>query len=90
MTKPFCASSVTARQMSDEDFWAHVFNQGPRPEFEEPDYDDYPELVVGLCLRCGENLIAEDYQQLRRIIDEDRELCDECADALLPDVEETF
>jgi len=40
----------------------------------------------GHCLRCGGDLIAEDYQQLRRIIDEDRELCDDCADELLPDI----
>lgn len=86
--EPFCASSAVAAQMSDEEFWAHVF---PQPESrEEPDIDDYPELVVGFCLRCGGNLIAEDYQQLRWIIDQDRELCDECADALLPDVEETY
>lgn len=87
--KPFCASSVTARDMSDEEFWAHVYDQGEKPEF-EPDEEDYPEMVVGLCLRCGGRLIAEDYQQLRWIIDQDRELCDECADALLPDVEETW
>jgi hypothetical protein len=76
--------------MSDEEFWAHVYSQPERPEFEEPDYDDYPEMVVGFCLRCGSRLIAEDYQQLRWIIDQDRELCDECADSLLPDIEETM
>ena len=74
--------------MNDEEFWAHVFSKDDIPH--EPEAEDYPEMIVGWCLRCGANLIAEDYQQLRRIIDEDRELCDDCADELLPDMEETF
>jgi len=87
MTEPFCASSPTARSMSDEDFWAHVYNRpGPYYDVEEVEI----EFCVGFCLRCGEGLFAEDYQQLRIIIDEDRELCDDCADALLPDIEETW
>lgn len=85
----FCASSPEAQTLSEYEFWARVYDQGEQPEY-EPDEDDYPEMVVGFCLRCGGGLVAEDYQQLRRIIDEDREICDDCADDQLPDAEEAW
>ena len=84
-----CPEHDMRAAMTDEEFWDHVARQHA-PDHEpdhEPDPEDYPEMIVGWCLRCGGNLIAEDYQQLRRIIDEDRELCDDCADELLPDIE---
>lgn len=78
---PFCASSPAAQAMTDDEFWDAVANYvvNPEPEY-EPDDEDYPEMIVGFCLRCGGPLIAEDYQQLRHIVDCDHEICDDCAD----------
>lgn len=88
-TEPFCASSPEAQLLSDEEFWARVYNRDD-PDTWEPDPEDVPPFLVGFCLRCGEGLEAEDYQQLRVIIDQDMELCDDCTDELNPDVEETW
>ena len=89
--KPFCASSPEAQALSDDKFWEKVYDS-----FQPPgDYDDLPwdemgPCLVGNCLRCGAGLFAEDYQQLRTIIDEDHEICDDCADELKPDLEEIY
>ena len=80
-----CPEHDMRAAMTDDEFWDHVYRQDAPDHY--PDFDDCPQMVVGHCLRCGANLIAEDYQQLRRIIDEDRELCDDCADELLPDID---
>ena len=74
--------------MSDAEFWERVFAYREHG-LDEFAYVDPPEMLVGWCLRCGCALLAEDYQQLRIIIDEDRELCDDCADELteVPDYE---
>jgi len=78
-TEPFCASSEEARSLSEEEFWHRVFYW---QNHQEPDYqwDDIGPAPVGFCLRCGGTITAEDYQQLRRIVEEDHEICDDCAD----------
>lgn len=86
MAEPFCASSPEAAVLSDEEFWAKVY---PQPEQDwEPDIDDYPEMVVGYCLRCGSVIMVEDYEEARELIDADCEICEGCTDELLPDLED--
>lgn len=88
MNDPFCASSPEAQLLSDNEFWARVYpNQG---QDHEPDDEDVPPFLVGFCLRCGCGLEAEDYQQLRRIVDQDEELCDDCTEETRPDVEDIW
>lgn len=83
-----CLERTIRDSMTDEEFWGHVLGTRAEEHDVEPDEEDYPEMIVGFCLRCGGNLIAEDYQQLRQIIDEDREICDDCADDMLPDLDD--
>ena len=88
MTEPFCASSPEAAKLADDEFWEKVYHRMEH-EIQQED-NDPPEMVVGFCLKCGGPLVAEDYQQLRKIIDRDEELCDDCTDELQPDIEEMF
>ena len=80
--RPFCASSPEAQLLSDDDFWAAVFpNQGD-PDW-EPDPDDYPEMWIAQCIRCGGRITVESYEEA--VERQDEALCDNCADELLPD-----
>lgn len=84
-----CPESRLRAGMNDDEFWAHVYGQAEDGQY-EPEAEDYPELVVGQCLRCEANLIVEDYEQARTLIDADCELCDDCVDDQQPDTEETL
>ena len=80
-----CPYTAIRAAMTDDEFWAHVYPQDV-PDY-EPDPEDEPALWVGNCYRCGSMLIVEDYEDARKVIDEDREICDDCADELLPDID---
>ena len=80
-----CLYTAIRAAMTDEEFWEHVYPQNV-PDY-EPDPEDEPTLWVGNCYRCGSMLIVEDYEDARKVIDEDRELCDDCTDELLPDTD---
>lgn len=83
--RPFCASSPEAQLLSDVDFWAAVY---PQPEHEyEPDPDDEPAMVTTTCLRCGEGIEVEDWDEAVRRQDES--FCDDCADEMADELEET-
>ena len=75
--------------MSDEEFWNRVYAYREHG-LDEFAYIDPPEMLVGWCLRCGCALLAEDYQQLRHIIETDMELCDDCADEITEVPENDF
>lgn len=80
MTEPFCASSPAAQAMSDKEFWAKVYPDTSDDWVDTLAWDEFGPAPVGFCLRCGGTIYAEDYQQLRAIIDCDHEICDDCAD----------
>lgn len=83
MTESFCPSSADAQAMTDDEFWAAVADSmGPREEeVDEPDDEDFPEILAGQCLRCGGWIVVEDYEELQALRDADADsLCGDCAD----------
>lgn len=74
--KPFCASSPEARNLSDDEFWAKVYqNLDTGPDYDVEDSLPTPE---SFCLRCGRAIWAED-----------TEFCEDCVDEVR-EVDETF
>lgn len=53
--KPFCASSVEAQLLPDEEFWARVFEQGdPSAPFDQDyDFDEVGTWQQTPCRVCG-------------------------------------
>lgn len=83
--RPFCASSPEAQLLSDDDFWAAVY---PQPEErDEPDMDDWPELVTTQCVRCQTGIRVADYEEA--VERQDESFCDDCADEMADELEET-
>jgi hypothetical protein len=60
--------------MSDEEFWEHVF--ATVPDY-EPDPEDEPDMTLTTCLRCGNRITVEDYEDAMERWGQ--EFCDECA-----------
>lgn len=90
-TPIFCASSPEAQALSDSEFWERVQDSYQPPgDYDDLPWDEMGLCLVGTCLRCGAGLFAEDYQQLRFIVDHDRELCDDCASELEPETDDPW
>ena len=82
---PFCASSPAAQLLTDDEFWAAVY---PQPEHDyEPDMDDWPELVTTQCVKCQQGIKVKDYEEA--IERQDESFCDDCADEMADELEET-
>lgn len=79
----FCASSAYAQQLSEEDYWWAVFNDGKTPEeveaevIEELIAEAQRETWVIECARCGRTVEVEEETRVDRERDA---FCDECAD----------
>ena len=78
-----CGLSGKTAHMSDAEFWAFVFPQ--REEDYDPDPDDAPDMTTQACVRCGEGISVNDWEEACERQDES--FCDECADAMLPEIE---
>lgn len=85
-----CPERELRALMNDEEFWAHVFSD-PGPTEEE--YIDammaqfQRETWVIHCARCGG--IVEVDEETR--VDRERDaFCDDCADEMAPEIEETL
>lgn len=55
--RPFrhlCPEADKRDAMTDEEFWAHVFDAGPVPDGEFPEFDEPVSLDATTCETCGE------------------------------------
>jgi hypothetical protein len=88
MTEIGCGLAAKTAHMTDAEFWEFVFHRHDvRDDDLDPDLDDAPVLTTCDCYRCGVGIEVGDWQEACDRVDD--ALCDECADALLPDVEVT-
>ena len=83
----FCPEAKTRAAMTDAEFWDHVF--GPNPEEEASREEcrwamDGPDVWAISCARCQRTVEIDDPE-----IRERDAFCDECADEMMPDLEET-
>lgn len=80
-----CPEAVARAAMTDEEFWAHVF---PQPEHEYgPDPDDEPSRTIGPCLRCGQAIVVEEYEEAVLLLEARVDFCAECADEMIEEEE---
>lgn len=83
----FCPESKMRSEMTDAEFWDHVFG---RSSEEEESWSEYhwamnePDIWAIDCVRCGRTVEVEDPAGRERDA-----FCDDCATEHIPEVEET-
>lgn len=76
-----CPEASFRDSLTDQEFWEWVFHGLFGEDYDwEPDEDDYPELWVGQCARCGAGIYCEDYEQKAELLDQRVAFCDDCVD----------
>lgn len=84
-----CPEHDLREEMSDDEFWEHVFSRTPEQEASWAEYDwamNGPDIYAIECARCGQtiDLEVDEYPEER----ERDTFCDDCADDTLPDLED--